>query len=640
MSNSRCKTLSCAAQSLPQRAAATLLGCCAALAGFVAARGAELPAEPAGFFAAQCSECHDADSKEAGLDLTALGFEPADAENRRRWIKIYDRLTAGEMPPKEKPRPNSDELVAVTHWLHDRLVAAEHAQQQGEIRTGLRRLTRVEYENTMRDLFALDGIPLQADLPADGSAHGFDKNSDALDISHVHVARYIEMADRILDAAIATRPAPPPMVRQRVSMTNLNSSVAGLLMNGDAVLLKDKQPDPDYPPPDERRHLDASHHYRMGLFTDGASVGMFRPEDENYHPSFVDFTAIYPGRYRLRASLWSFQWDHGKVLPPRGTEAVRLSVIQLQNHGMGGRHPNFMLTYFDAPPLNAQEHELVTWLNPMDTIGFNAASLAPGVNFSVPKRVMGVTAPGIACDWLDCEGPIHDVWPPMSHTRLFGDLPLVEFNPKQNPDVRPPLRKPVIQDSIPAHNKPDPVAGLWTVQSQQPLVDVRQLLRQFLPQAFRRPIDDDVCEQYVAMAAGRLAAGDCFETAMRSAYRAALCSPGFLYHAEPAVRSMIIRSPTGCLIFCGTRSPTNGCVGWRNPEHCTSQRSCAAKWNVCCRTASRNASSRISCGSGSSWGKSAPPIPTKSCIRNSAPTCRIRWWPRPALFFASSWTRT
>src|SRR5207248_7827126 len=68
-------------------------------------------------------------------------------------------------------------------------------------------------------------------------------------------------------------------------------------------------------------------------------------------------------RYRVRTSLWSFQWDKGQVLPSRGTEAGRLSVVQLTGDGRGGQHPSYVLGYFDAPSINSQEHELVTWLN-------------------------------------------------------------------------------------------------------------------------------------------------------------------------------------------------------------------------------------------------------------------------------------
>ena len=65
----------------------------------------------------------------------------------------------------------------------------------------------------------------------------------------------------------------------------------------------------------------------------------------------------------------------GRV-PARGTEAARLSVVQLVGDGRGGGHPSTVLIYLDAPSLKEQKHELVTWLNPRETIGFNAASLA------------------------------------------------------------------------------------------------------------------------------------------------------------------------------------------------------------------------------------------------------------------------
>ncbi|MBL8826594.1 MAG: DUF1592 domain-containing protein [Planctomycetaceae bacterium] len=82
-------------------------------------------------------------------------------------------------------------------------------------------------------------------------------------------------------------------------------------------------------------------------------------------------------------------------------------------------------------------------------------------------------------------------------------------------------------------NRPDPDKGLWTVHSEQPLVDADKLLASFLPRAFRRPVSAEVRQQYVARVDERLKAGDCFETAMRWAYRAALCSPDFLYIVEP-----------------------------------------------------------------------------------------------------------
>ncbi len=489
-------------------------------------------ASPAGYFKKHCTSCHDAATRKGGLDLTALKAEPGRPDNFARWVKVHDRIASGEMPPAGRKRPPAADSVTARKWIHDLLVKEEQARAK-DGKTRFRRLTRVEYEHTLRDLLDLPGLPLAGDLPADGSAHGFDNNGDALDISHVNLAKYIEAADRALDMAIATRPRAPAVVKQRISLANPHGFVAHVLLHGDGVLLENRKPSPDFPPAGEHMHIDQGAHERLGSFRTGASVGLFRHEDESFHPYFIEFVTIYPGHYRVRTSLWAFHWDRGKVLPARGTEAARLSIVHLTGDGRGGGHPSDVLGYFDAPSLKEKVHEFITWLNPRDTIGYNAASLAPGAQTRGKLRAMGFTGPGIACDYLDIEGPLHDTWPPRSHRALFGDLPLVEWKQADHPGVRPPKRRPDRQEMFMGKNRADPVKGTWTVRSKAPLADADRLLGVFLPRAFRRPVSAAVRKQYVALVEKRLKAGDCFETAMRSAYRAALCSADFLYHVEP-----------------------------------------------------------------------------------------------------------
>ena len=483
------------------------------------------------FFDTHCIDCHDADTHKGNLDLNALKQNFSDAENFAKWVKIHDLIESGEMPPKKKKRPPAADVSAVTGWLNKALMKAEHLDVAG--RTGVRRLTRSEYENTVRDLFDLPGIALQAGLPADGSAHGFDNNSDALDISHVNMARYIEAADKTLDMAIATRPTAPASEIVRLSLAR-NYEPDIMLMQGDAMLLRDKKIDPVFPPAGEYGHVNQGAHEQLGIFDRMSSVGVFRHEDESWNAYFRHFAALYPGRYRVRASFYSFQWDQGKILPSRGTEAARLSVVQFNENGRGGQHPSYVLGYYDAPSLESKVHNLDVWLNFKETLGFNVASLAPVVLYRVgtwgqKDRTMGFTGPCIANDWVEIEGPLNDVWPPRSHTLLFGDLPLTEFK-----GARPPVRTPLKQEVIGTKNKPEAEKGVWTVEPAEPHAAADRLLAQFLPKAFRRPVGDDVRQQYVAQVEARLKAGDCFETAMRWVYRAALCSPDFLYHIEPA----------------------------------------------------------------------------------------------------------
>ncbi|HEV3027845.1 MAG TPA: DUF1587 domain-containing protein, partial [Planctomycetota bacterium] len=399
-----------------------------------------------------CVECHDSETKKGNFDLTALKVDYSNPENFARWVKVYDRLEAGEMPPKKKPAPPLPDTQALLGSLKKSLLSADRARVDPQGRTAVRRLTRGEYENTVRDLFGLTGIPLESGLPADGMAGGFDKNSEALDLSHVNLSKYVEAADQILDMAIATTPKAPTPHLQHISLAKY---VGHILGNGDAVLLQGKQLDPLYPPAGEQGHLDQGAHERMGSFNRGSTVGLFRHEDESFKPYFQEFACLYPGRYKLKASFWSFQWDKGKILPSRGTEAARLSIVHMQDDGRGGGHPSTVLGYYDAPSMESRVHETEVWLNFKDAIGFNTASLAPVANYNRKGRALAFSGPAIAVDWLDIEGPIHDVWPPAAHRALFGDLPITEFKPADHPGVRAPRRVPPKQGIVHVTNKPD-----------------------------------------------------------------------------------------------------------------------------------------------------------------------------------------
>src|SRR5688500_14857634 len=52
------------------------------------------------FIGKYCADCHDDQTRKAGLDLTHLAFKPNDEANFAAWVKVHDRLSAGEMPPK------------------------------------------------------------------------------------------------------------------------------------------------------------------------------------------------------------------------------------------------------------------------------------------------------------------------------------------------------------------------------------------------------------------------------------------------------------------------------------------------------------------------------------------------------------
>src|SRR5947209_2564706 len=109
----------------------------------------------ASFFEHHCVECHDADARKGDLDLTSLPRDYANPEAFARWVKVYDRVRDGTMPPKKKPRPTDLEMQPVLAALSNDLTAAALARRQGGGRATDRRLDREEYQNTLRDLLAL-----------------------------------------------------------------------------------------------------------------------------------------------------------------------------------------------------------------------------------------------------------------------------------------------------------------------------------------------------------------------------------------------------------------------------------------------------------------------------------------------------
>lgn len=484
---------------------------------------AENPA--AGLIKSHCLDCHTGPSAEAGLDLKAFKFHLVDEGNFDRWVKIYDRIKNREMPPADQPRPDAKELAKVTLSLQKSLIEADTARRQGNGRAVLRRLTRTEYENTIRDLLDLPGIALKDLLPADGEAHGFDKVGEALEISHVQLAKYMEAADQALEYAIATSPEPPEVYREQ-QYPAAQYSLKLVVLNGDAVLLKDKKPDAAVPLIGEKREQKLRWWEEQGVFPSQSAVGVFRHEDDAFRPRFR-FAPIFPGRYRMRTSLWSFWWNKDHLEPAPKPEAAALYA--------GTR----VIDYFDAPSLKSQVHEVELWMNPAEQVGFNAASLHPIRVSERRGRTLAYEGPGIAIDWIEFEGPIHETWPPESHRRLFGDLPLKSLDTRTTELRLPPRinlksRRP-IPGTLPyvPKLKPEERHLLWTPSSENPLEDARELLSAFLPRAFRRPVTDDEIQRFVEIVSDRLNQNETFEGAMRRAYKTALCDPRFLYHSEP-----------------------------------------------------------------------------------------------------------
>ena len=169
------------------------------------------------FIVDHCASCHDDASRKGQLDLTNLQFDAGDPANLAVWIKVHDRVRAGEMPPRgNKARPDADRQDAFVDGLAKSIIAAEHAGQAAEGRASGRRLNRQEYENALRDLLGVPWAQVAGRLPEDGEAHHFNKSGEALDVSYVQISRFMDAADHTLRLAMAAQVERPARATRRL----------------------------------------------------------------------------------------------------------------------------------------------------------------------------------------------------------------------------------------------------------------------------------------------------------------------------------------------------------------------------------------------------------------------------------------
>ena len=159
------------------------------------------PYEP--FFRRFCADCHLEGTAKGGLDLAQVPTDLRDAEALRRWVRIYDRVRLGEMPPPKKEQAPAGERDGFLKALGSSLTRADLARRK----VVLRRLNRSEYENTVRDLFGVHA-DVRDLLPEDASLHGFDSMGEALAASAELIQAYLQAADVALDAAYGPEKEP------------------------------------------------------------------------------------------------------------------------------------------------------------------------------------------------------------------------------------------------------------------------------------------------------------------------------------------------------------------------------------------------------------------------------------------------
>lgn len=353
------------------------------LGGFLlplAVSAAEAEAELRPFLQEFCYRCHAEQKQESELRLDTLTLPrslPEGQQQRKEhevWAQVAEAIQRGDMPPESAPQPSESQRARAASQLDRWLVAVAEPPP-----IGLRRLNRVEYENTVHDLLGID-VPLREMLPEDSAVQGFDNVADALAISSVLLERYLEAADAAFEAVIRRIEPLPIATRRSMAM-------------------------------DEAENKKSVEGNKGGVI---ARHNSFIKVRSGWPPTRFDSARpIEDGLYHIRIAAWPHE---------PGNRTLAMAVFN-----------GSFFSGAETEPLGIHD---VTGTADEPRILELTAKMRDGAYITVEPRIFPPHArgseepqPGVAIKWIEIEGPLDQSWPSESQKRLLGDLPMIQDKP-------------------------------------------------------------------------------------------------------------------------------------------------------------------------------------------------------------------
>lgn len=170
--------------------------------------------EIAPLLAKYCYDCHGNGLNKGGVTLDEFASEEEMLGRHRLWVAALKNVRAGLMPPHEEGagRPTEQEIDTLARWIKFAALGIDPMNPDPG-RIAPRRLNRVEYRNTIRDLMGVD-FNSEVEFPPDDSGSGFDNNADVLTLSPLLLEKYLAAAESIVERSV---PKVAKVVPQRVA---------------------------------------------------------------------------------------------------------------------------------------------------------------------------------------------------------------------------------------------------------------------------------------------------------------------------------------------------------------------------------------------------------------------------------------
>lgn len=343
------------------------------------------------YFDQHCVRCHGPAESKGNITVHSLNGDLSLGQELDQWESVLDMLEFGEMPPAKEPQPEPAQTQAVIDWIESGMRDyVEKVSQESPV-PKTRRLTNIEYENTLSELLGFD-LDVLYNLPEDPEHHyHFNNTAELMRIGPEQLDRYLEIARKAMRAAIVDPEKPEVFrVRREWGAAGIDRGMAqdevGLWGNrrGTAAL-----------------GINLSGFPEHGEFRIRMQASAILPEGFDATPLKLDLGTV-PGRTETPY----------KTL---GTVFLKISPDDPQVLEFTGRIEN----YPSAPAPSRKNGPLVQQMALIPRVIYDDGTLNDYYGNSAQLQF-----PRAVINWIEFESPVVDVWPPKHHTDVMFDSPL------------------------------------------------------------------------------------------------------------------------------------------------------------------------------------------------------------------------
>jgi mono/diheme cytochrome c family protein len=415
-----------------------------------------------------CVKCHGPDKSKGDLTLHTLDGDLATGQELGKWESILQMLEYGEMPPVDEPQPQAEQTKAVVQWIESGMRDAVAKANAVKAEPQTRRLTNIEYQNTLSDLLGYE-VDVLDDLPKDPQHHyHFNNTAELMRIGPEQLDEYLRVARKAIRGAIVDPDMPKPF-KWRGEWSPAGSD-RGMGSDEVGVFGGANRNSP--------AEISLSGFPRHGEFRIRISASAILPPGHDELTLLLNMGEFQGGDHNEKASrdIATFRIanspDEPRVFEFRG----RMENHPCSTEMRGGAGPD--------------RNELIDKMTLRTLVIHDDGTLNDGGHYA---RFRALSMPRAVVNWIEFEAPITDTWPPKHHTDILFDSPL---------------------------------------RTTDELAYVQAVLERFLSRAYRRPATEPEVERFVKIYGIVRPSVEALEEAMRETLAMVLVAPRFLYHTE------------------------------------------------------------------------------------------------------------